>query len=438
VTFDRLELRSLRFYVSGENNVSHTLYELLANNVRQIIIRDTAPGSRRPPVLLPGGALRSTGFEEDEAILPYSRRSFAGYRLLQEYFTFPQKFLFFDLSGLEKLQSAGFGNRAEFLFLVSPFQRSERQQNLEVSVSGATFRLGCSPVVNLFSQTSEPILLDQKRHEYVVVADARRQQSTEAFSIEKVVGITPQASRTVDYEPLYAFGHSSDVKDQAFWYATRRPCSWRSDGGTDMYVAFVDISGRPAFPEEDAITVRLTCFNRDLPSRLPFGNEAGDFELEAGGPVKRIVALTKPTAVVQPQLGKALHWRLISQLALNYLSVVDGGAEALREILRLYNATGSVHLDRQIQGILSVDSQPCLTQIASDEGVSFVRGRKVRLEFDEEQFAGGGVYLFASVIERFLGLYVSLNSFSVLEAHTRQRKEVLKEWPPRAGARVLL
>jgi type VI secretion system protein ImpG len=438
VTFDRLELSSLRFYVSGESNVSHTLYELLANNVRQIIIRDTAPGSRRQPIVLPGSALRPAGFEEDEAVLPYSRRSFAGYRLLQEYFTFPQKFLFFDLSGLEKLQSAGFSNRAEFLFLVSQFQRSERQQNLEVSVSGSTFRLGCSPVVNLFPQTSEPILLDQKRHEYVVVPDARRQQSTEAFSIEKVIGITPHASRTVDYEPLYAFGHSSDSKDQAFWYATRRPCSWRSDGGSDVYVAFVDISGRPAFPEEDAITVRLTCFNRDLPSRLPFGNEAGDFELEAGGPVKRIVALTKPTAVVQPQLGKGLHWRLISQLALNYLSVVDGGAEALREILRLYNATGSVHLDRQIQGILNVDSQPCLTQIASDEGVSFVRGRKVRLEFDEEQFAGGGVYLFASVIERFLGLYVSLNSFSVLEAQTRQRKEVLKEWPPRAGARMLL
>ncbi len=438
VTFDRLELRSLRFFVSGENNLSHALYELLANNVRQIIVRDTAPGSRRPPVVLPGSALKPAGFEENEALLPYPRRSFTGYRLLQEYFTFPQKFLFFDLSGLEKLQNAGFGSRAEILFLISPFQRAERQQNLEVGVSAGTFRLGCSPVVNLFPQTSEPILLDQKRHEYLVAPDARRQQSTEAFSIDQVIGITPHASRTVYYEPLYAFGHSSESRDRAFWYATRRPCGWRTDAGTDLYISFVDVSGRPAFPREDAITLRLTCFNRDLPSRLPFGNEAGDFELEGGGPVKRIVALIKPTQVVQPQLGKGLHWRLISQLSLNYLSIVEGGGQALREILRLYNTPGSVHLDRQIQGILNVDSQPCLTQIASDEGVSFVRGRKVSLEFDEEQFAGGGVYLFASVIERFLGLYVSLNSFSVLEARTRQRKEVLKQWPPRAGARVLL
>lgn len=438
IKFDRLTLETLRFFINAESNLSHSLYELLANSCRQIILRDPTPGTKRPPIVLPGSALRPTGFEEEQSLLPYSRRSFTGYRLLQEYFTFPQKFLFLDLSGLDKLRTAGFQNRAEILFLIRPFQRSERQQGLEVGVSRDTFRLGCAPIVNLFPQASEPILVDQKRHEYLVVPDARRKQSTEGFSIESVVGVTPTAARTVQYEPLYSFGHSAEHGDNAFWYGTRRPCGWRTDGATDLYLSFVDLSGRPASPQEDAITVRLTCFNRDLPSRLPFGNEAGDFELEGGGPVKRIVALVKPTPVVQPQIGKALHWRLISQLSLNYLSIIDEGADALREILRLYNMTGSVHLDRQIQGILNVSSKPVLTQVASEDGVSFVRGRKVLIEFDEEQFAGGGVYLFASMIERFLGLYVSLNSFSVLEAHTRQRKEVLKEWPPRAGSKVLL
>jgi type VI secretion system protein ImpG len=438
IKFERLALDKLRFFINAEGNLAHSLYELLANNCRQIILRDPMRGTKKHPIVLPGSSLRATGFDENQSLLPYSRRSFTGYRLLQEYFTFPQKFLFLDLEGLDKLRTSGFENRAEILFLIRPFQRADRQQGLEVGVSEQTFRLGCAPIVNLFPQTSEPILVDQKRHEYLVVPDARRKQSTEAFSVESVVGVTPTASRTVQYEPLYSFGHSAEERDQAFWYATRRPCGWRTDGATDVYVSFVDLSGHPASPQEDAITVRLTCFNRDLPSRLPFGNESGDFELDGGGPVKRIVALVKPTGVVQPQIGKALHWRLISQLSLNYLSIVDDGAEALREILRLYNMTGSVHLDRQIQGILSVGSQPALTQIASEDGVSFVRGRKVRIEFDEEQFTGGGVYLFASVIDHFLGLYVSLNSFSILEAHTRQRKEVLKQWPPRAGSRVLL
>ncbi|MBE7181538.1 MAG: type VI secretion system baseplate subunit TssF, partial [Terriglobus roseus] len=57
---------------------------------------------------------------------------------------------------------------------------------------------------------------------------------------------------------------------------------------------------------------------------------------------------------------------------------------------------------------------------------------------DERQFAGGGAYLFASVLDRFLGLYASLNTFSQLSVSTSLRKEVLGEWHPRAGNRALL
>ena len=436
VTFDKLELESLRMFLHADAGVAYTLYELMANNCRQIVVRDLTPGAKHPPVTLPGSALRPAGFEENEALLPYPHRSFAGYRLLQEYFAFPQKFLFFDLAGFDRLRKAGFGRAAEVLILISPFEHGERQQSLEVSVAAETFRLGCSPAINLFDQTSEPILLDQSRHEYLVVPDARRKASTEPFSIDQVLGVKANAAGTVPYAPLYSYHHESSA--EAYWFATRRPCGWRADGATDVYVSFVDLSGRPASPAEDSITLRLTCFNRDLPSRLPFGNRDGDFELEGGGPIQKVVALLKPTGVLQPPLGKALHWRLISQLSLNYLSLVEGGTSALREILRLYNFGDFPFHERQIQGIVSVESRPTLTQITSEEGVSFVRGRRIEIEFDEEQFAGGGVYLFASLIERFLGQYVAMNSFTILSARTRQRKESFRPWPPRTGSRVLV
>jgi type VI secretion system protein ImpG len=437
ITFGKLELDSLRLYLNAESNLAYALYELLGNSCRQIVVRDLTPGAKRQPVVLPASMLRPAGFEEDEAMLPYPKRSFSGYRLLQEYFTFPQKFLFFDLAGLDRICRAGFGGAAEVLIFFSPFERAERQQSLEVSVSKDTFRLGCSPIINLFSQTSEPILLDQTRHEYLVVPDARRKKTTETFSIDQVLGVKPNSSGTVEYSPFYSYHHASG-SGQAFWFSTRRECGWRTDGATDLFVSFVDLSGRPASPEEDSVTLRLTCFNRDLPSRLPFGNQDGDFELEGGGPIRKVVALMKPSSMIQPPLGKALHWRLISQLSLNYLSIVEGGSGALREILRLHNFGDFAFHERQIQGILSVDSHPCLTQITSNDGVSFVRGRRVDIEFDEEHFTGSGVYLFASLIERFLGLYVSLNSFSVLAARTRQRKEALRQWPPRTGNRVLV
>jgi type VI secretion system protein ImpG len=437
ITLDKLDLKSLRLFVDAESNLAYSLYELLANNAKQIIVRDLTPGSKRHPVILPGSALRPAGFGEDESLLPYPLRSFAGYRLLQEYFAFPQKFLFFDLCGLENVCRAGFGGHAEVLILLSPFERAERQQTLETSVNADTFRLACTPVANLFDQTSEPIQLDQRRHEYLVVPDARRKRTTQTFSVDQVLGVKPHTAGAVPYSPFYSYHHEA-TSSQAFWFSTRQPCGWRTDGSTDVYVSFVDLSGRAASPEEDSITLRLTCFNGDLPSRLPFGNTDGDFELEGGGPIRKVVALLKPTSVIQPPLGKALHWRLISQLSLNYLSLVEGGADALREILRLHNFGDFAFHERQIQGILSVGSKPTLTQLTSEDGVSFVRGRRVDIEFDEEGFAGGGVYLFANLIERFLGLYVSLNSFTVLAAKTRQRKEPLRIWPPRTGNRVLL
>jgi type VI secretion system protein ImpG len=440
VRLDRLELDVLRLHLSGESNLVFTLYELLCNNCVRILVRDPTPNSKRKPILLPPEALRPVGFAEDEGMLPYPGRSFLAYRLLQEYFTFPEKFLFLDLSGFDQLRSAGFGEGAEFVFLISGFERSDRRPMLETGVSANTIRLGCTPIVNLFPQTAEPVLLDQRRHEYAIVPDARRRLTTDVFSVDEVVGVTPGSPEPVKFEPFYSYRHgvSGRAGQQTFWYARRRPIGWRTDGGSELFLSFVDLASRMAHPSLDAVTARLTCFNGDLPSRLPFGNDDGDFELPGGGPVRKTVALVKPTGVVQPPLGKPQLWRLISQLSLNYLSVVEGGTEALQELLRLHNFADTASGERQIEGIRGVRSTPHHSRVVGEYGVSFARGRRVEIEFDETQFTGGGLYLFASVLERFLGLYAALNSFSVLAARSQQRKGLLREWPPRAGWKPLL
>lgn len=437
LTFSRLSLRSLRFYLNGESNLIHGLYEVLCNNCVQVLVRDPNPKSKRPPVVLPCGSLRPVGFGRDEGMLPYTRRSFLGYRLLQEYFCFPQKFFFVDLEGLDRVAAAGFGSEAEVILLISPFERSERRQMFELGVSARTFRLGCTPVVNLFAQTAEPVLLEHTKFEYPVVPDVSRRGAMEVFSIDDVVSLDPQTQELVRFEPFYSYRHGAGRDHpQAFWHAVRRDPG-RGEG-SQMYVSLVDLSGRPIQPNVETLTVRTTCTNRDLPARLPFGNESGDFELEGAAPVRRIVALIKPTDTLRAPAGRDSLWRLTSQLSLNYLSLVEEGREALQEILRLYNFTGSTYSEKQIEGILSVESRRHFARVVSGDGVAFARGTRVTMEFDEEQFVGGGVYLFAAVLESFLGLYVSMNSFSQLEARSRQRKERLKLWPPRAGQKVLL
>lgn len=146
----------------------------------------------------------------------------------------------------------------------------------------------------------------------------------------------------------------------------------------------------------------------------------------------------KPTEALQPPARASMLWRLASQMSLNYLSLVGEGVEAFREILRLHNFGESVSAERQIDGILSIHSRPHFTRLVSEHGVSFVRGTQIEIEFDEEQFVGAGVYTFCAMLDVFLGLYTSVNSFSQLVARTRQRKGVMKRWPPRSGRKILI
>ena len=441
VSFENLGMNSLRFYLNGEGNLIYSLYELLFNNCTQVVVRDLTPNSKKSAVSLPASRLRAVGFSEDETLLPYSRRSFSAYRLLQEYFSFPEKFLFFDLTGLEQLARAGFKDKVELIFLISPFERDDRQQMLELGVSPKVLRLGCSPIINLFPVAAEPILLDQTSYEYPIIPDVRRRRSFEVFSVDGVVSPDPQSDQLTQFEPFYRFRHAAtrqEKRQQAFWYANRRPSGRRDDEGTEVFLSLVDLTGRPARPAVDTVTVRCTCTNRDLPFRLPFGGEAGDFEVEGISSIKRIVTLRKPTATIRPPMGKGMQWRLISHLSLNYLSLVSEGKEALQEILRLYNFSDSTHLEKQIAGITRLGSSRHFARVISEHGISFVRGTRVELELDEEQFVGGGAYLFSSVLEHFLGLYASLNSFTQLVATTQQRKEGLREWPARAGQSILL
>jgi type VI secretion system protein ImpG len=257
--------------------------------------------------------------------------------------------------------------------------------------------------------------------------------------MDAVVGGAPQR---VPLQPFFSHrGRGSKAETPVFWHFRRFPSNWLEDGATDVSVAFVDPSGDTIYPAFPSVTAKLTCFNGTLPTKLPIGTE-GDFHAEGGGgsALKRIVSLMHPTPPIQPPLGSSTLWRIVSQFSLNYLSLVEGGGEALRELLLLYNfgdeETGKMH----VEGISLVESEPWYARVRGEHGLSFARGRKVTIEFDESLYSGGGIYLLASVLERFLGLYSSMNSFSKLVARVRSKQKTytLREWNPRAGQKPLL
>ncbi len=441
----KLEIGHLRFHLAGESALVHLLYELLCSRVTRILVRD--PANPRNAVTLPPASIRPVGFAEDESMLPYPKRSFPGYRTLQEFFTLPAKFLFLDLQGPPgedgKPRPLGdvlenFKNQVEVLFLFSGAGDGDRRERLELGVGPKVFRLGCVPVINLFPQSAEPILFDQHKYEYPVRPDIKRPNALEVFSVDEVATLDEATRQVIQYRPFYSFRHETGARQECFWIANRRMSNRANDEGSEIYLSLVDRTMRPMLPKTDTLTIHTTCTNRNLPVRLPFGNEDGDFELEGNAPVKRIIAITKPTTPLHPPLAKMALWQLISHLSLNYLSIVEEGRSALQQILRLYDFTQSPFAQKMIEGIAELESRPHFARVVSENGITFARGTRVEMTLDEEQFVGAGVYLFASVIEHFLALYATMNSFTQLTVHTRQRKEALQEWPPRAGHRILL
>ncbi|MEZ5306141.1 MAG: type VI secretion system baseplate subunit TssF [Pyrinomonadaceae bacterium] len=450
---DRKPLKALRFFINGDPQLVFPLYEIIFNHSVSVdVVPREAPLNfdagqtisnvqlKLPdPYQMSADSIKQVGFEPHEAMIPYSKRSFAGYRLLSEYFAFPYKFLFFEIDGLEEMAKRGFGSHFDLVINLRDFEPPKAPINKEV------FALGCTPIVNLFSKTSDPIYLTQQKYEYQVIPDVHRQTTTEIFSIDNVFATDPVTNDVRTFSPFYSTKHASgDGKDstsKVFWYADRRQSQRENDAGTELFLNLVDLGFDPALPAEEVLTVKCTCTNRDLPARLPFGNKDGDFEIEGTAMVSRVRCLTKPTETIRPPRYKGAQWRLISHLNLNYLSIVestDGKPEALREILELYNYSDSSAIHKQIMGITGIETKRVVRRIGRQIGAGFVRGIETTLEFDEDEFVGSGLFLFGAILDRFLAAYSSLNSFSQLVVRTEQKEEEMKRWAPRTGEQILL
>jgi type VI secretion system protein ImpG len=271
------------------------------------------------------------------------------------------------------------------------------------------------------------------------VPDSRNYASMEIFSIEEVVATNPRLRQSVPLEPMHSYRHQSRKRDDlVFWTATRHLNEFGEREPSTMSISVVDLTGSFTEPEADVLMVRTLCTNFDLPSRIQTGSETGDFEAVGHEAAKTVIALRRPTASINPPGGQGHFWRLISLLSLNYLSLNEEGRAAMQEILRLHNLTDSAASENQVGSILKMNSAPKFALVNSAYGLIPARGMQVEMEFDEQQFAGSGLYLFAAVIDRFLASYAAMNSFSQLTGRSTLRKEALGKWPPRAGTQALL
>jgi type VI secretion system protein ImpG len=393
------------------------------------------------------GAIARMGFGEHEALLAPGLRHFSGYRLLQEYFALPGRFMFVELSGLQRAVRRASETELDVIVL---FRRLVPA--LENAVDRSGFALYCTPVINLFPRRADRIHVAPGEHEYHVVPDRTKPMDFEVVQVLEIEGLAEGGGTVARFLPFYSCSDPDRWGEQRAYFTVRRTPRLMSERqraqgarssylGSEVFVALVDAHEAPHPPDLRQIAVTTLCTNRDLPLHLPLGGPRTDFTMIAGAPVRSVRCLGGPTAPrPAPPTGET-PWRLISHLAPNYLSLTDTdarqGAAALRAMLALYGAFGDAAVvQKQVEGVRSVSCRPVLRQVGRGLTASFARGLEITLTLDEGAFKGLSVFLLGSVLEEFFARYVSINSFTETVLHTVDRGEVMR-WPPRIGRRPI-
>lgn len=446
VRFSQMPLDSLTFYLTGADEVANKLYELcLGSTVGMLVL----PGGGAAPSyeLLRASSLQAVGYEDADALLPVSLRSFQGYRLLQEYFAFPQRYRFLSVGGLRPGIRRAAGSEIEIVLL---FRRSEPA--FESVVDASNFALCCTPAVNLLAKRADRIHVTHSAHEFHVVPDRTRPIDFEVYEVTSVTGHGAGGDSEQPFLPLYsATVTESDAEHRAYFTTRREPRlpsstqkrrgSRSSYIGTEVFLSLVDPKNAPYAGDLRQLTVQTLCTNRDLVLLMPVGGGHTDFTLDIAAPVKSVRVLSGPSRPLAPLSDGAIAWRAISHLSLNYYSLVNStleqGAAALRDSLELYVPAGNAASRKQVEGIRTMNVRPVVRRLQGPGPLAFGRGLEITVGVDEMAFEGASAFLLSLVLHRFLTRHVSINSFIETVLRSESRGEISR-WVPQWGARPTL
>jgi type VI secretion system protein ImpG len=440
--FNHLALDRLAIFLRGGELAVQVYEQIMANLIDCVVLSGRRPTPRS--ISIGASAIKRQGFDDNQALLPPTPRSFRGYRFLQEYFAFPERFLFVELTGLQAAVRRCEDNAIDVVFL---FDRGNSQ--LADALDATHFNLFCTPAVNLFPKRADRIHLTPRVAEYHIVPDRTRPMDFEVYGVTEVLGYGARAEPDVEFVPFYEVKDRPTYRKRKAYYTLyrepRRPSvKQRRYGarssyiGSEVYIALVDANEAPYSDRLKQLGLQLLCTNRDLPLQMPLGIGPTDFTLQTGAPVESIRCLAGPTRPRTSNVRQETAWQVISHLALNYLSLVDNdreqGAAALRQLLTLYADYSEPNVQKQIEGVVSIGSRPIVRRIETPGPITFGRGLELTVSCDESAFEGSGVILLGAVLEQFFARYVGLNSFTETVISATDRGEIMR-WPARIGRR---
>jgi type VI secretion system protein ImpG len=274
----------------------------------------------------------------------------------------------------------------------------------------------------------------------------------EVFQVAAVTayGTGPDAQQA--FQSLYAARDVGTLHQSQAFFQIRREARQvsqrqRRDGprssyiGSETFIAIVDAAEAPYSTDLRQLALSVLCTNRDLPLAMAVGVGKTDFLLDDGAPVASVRCVSGPSQPLPSFAEGSMAWRLINQLSLNYLSLVDNdpekGAAALREMLALYCHPSDVGSQRQIEGIRTIRSTSITRRLSAPGPIAFGRGLQITLTMDDAAFEGSSAFLLGAVLSQFFAQYVSINSFTETVICTLARGEIMR-WKAREGTCVTL
>lgn len=421
----------LDFHLSGDDRNAQTLYLWLSKYLHHVNLMVDDEVMHLAP-----GALAFPGFAPHEALLPYPRNVFDGYRIIQEYFAFPRRFFFFSLTRLRGRWPARSARRVRLEF------HFNRSMPTGTHIATTDFSLHCTPAINLFEHSAEPISLNGQTVETLLQPSGSKPDAYEVFSIERVTGAStaPQRSQGDGPRVFHAFESFAHEIEQAhgrtaLYYRCRVRDSLHN-AGLVHNIAFVRGDETAYIGREETASIDLICTNRDLPLALGVGDIS--MTTQSTPPLVTYTNICRPTPPHRPVVDASLQWTLISNLSLNYLSLLS--AEPLKAVIGAYDFAALHDLQqaratrKRLDGIGEAVTEPMDWLI----GGLPIRGLRTRLQLDQQAFlCEGELYLFASVLSHFFSLYASINSFHQLEVTNTTNKEHYS-WPLLNGNQPLI
>lgn len=447
LNFSEISFDRLCFYLAGRDDVTNKLLELCLATGLGVLVRPLG-GRQQDVTQLPASAIQPVGFADQQALLPVTVRSFQGYRLLQEYFSFPQRYRFFELTGLRPGLSRVRGSEVELVVLLG-----RGDPTLESVVDRSNLQLFCTPAINLFEKARiDRIHVNDSTYEFHVVADRTRPLDFEIYQVTNVVGHGAGDDSEQRFLPFYAVTSADAEHLESAYFTTRReprlvPQEQRRRGtrssyiGTEVFLSLVDSKQAPYAADLRQLSLQALCTNRDLVLQMPVGLGQTDFSLNIAAPVTSVRVLSGPSRPYGPIADGSIAWRAISHLSLNYLSLVNAsqqqGATALREVLEMYATTADISARRQIEGVRSVNVKRVVRRLPGRGPIAFGRGLEVTVDVDEMGFEGGSAFLLGAVLDRYFARYASINSVTETVLRSQTRGEI-NRWAPNWGTRPTL